>query len=350
MKELTGAERRQLIDCEQVFSAWRADEREYNTRFRGSMSWKRVGGNNYLYRKNAGAWKCLGAESAETRLTYDRFHAGREALKARLASLDRQIRAQAKISRAMDLGRVPLATARVLRRLDQIGSLGRGIRVAGTNALYAYERMAGVHFSSDLAATLDVDLLYDARGGLDLVASHLAETGLIGLLRKIDASFEPVGDGSYRAVNDKGFMVDLITPATRNPATREFRQRLGDDPGDLRAVEIEGLTWLESSPAVELVAIDERGFPLMIVAPDPRSFICHKIWVARRADRDPLKRFRDEQQAIAVCRALVAYLPDLRFDDPAVQAMPSALREEGLRLVRQVEGELGDSTSVGDWR
>jgi hypothetical protein len=53
---------------------------------------------------------------------------------------------------------------------------------------------------------------------------------------------------------------------------------------------------------------------------------------------------------MGVCRALVAYFRDLCFDDPALQAMPSAVREEGLRLVRQVESELGDSMRIGDWR
>ncbi|WP_247403406.1 MULTISPECIES: GSU2403 family nucleotidyltransferase fold protein [unclassified Bradyrhizobium] len=38
----------------------------------------------------------------------------------------------------------------------------------------------------------------------------------------------------------------------------------------LTAVQIEGLDWLQKSPAFEATAIDEKGEPVRIVAPDPR--------------------------------------------------------------------------------
>lgn len=349
MRELSGVQTRQLIDSEQVYVSWREAERDYVTRYAGSMAWKSIGGRRYLYRKTAGVWKSLGPDNEATQQTHDRFHAGRDALKARRASLEGEIRAMAPVNRAMRLGRVPWTSARVLRRLDRIGALGRGLRVAGTHAIYAYERMGGVHFGVDIVTTLDIDLLYDARGGLDIVASDLADIGLMGVLRSVDSTFAPTAADSFRAANAKGFMVDLITPSSRHPATRVFRQKLGDDPGDLSAVEIDGLAWLESSPAVEAIAIDERGYPLLIVAPDPRAFACHKLWLAQRSDRDPLKQRRDRAQAEQVARMLVTHLPGLRFDDPALGALPAEVRMAGVHLARDVGQPAPGIDGLPDW-
>jgi hypothetical protein len=350
MRELSGSERRQLIDCEQVFQAWRSAQRENIARYTGSMSWKQVGAQRYLYRKKSDAWKCIGPENAETLLAFNSFQQGRVDMRARLASLDAEIVKQAKIVRAMDLGRVPLTTAKILRRLDRAGVLGHGINVAGTNALYAYERMAGVHFDAELATTLDIDLLFDARGSLDLVSSGLADTGLIGLLGKVDKTFQLSGPGSFRAVNDKGFMVDLIMPSARNPATRKPRQSIGDGADDLTAVEIAGLKWLENGPTVEVIVVDERGAPLIMVVPDPRVFVCHKLWVAARNDREPIKRRRDWSQAAAVCAILVSHLSLPGFDDPALSAVPQPLRDDAARLEATIRRNAATAVPSDDWQ
>jgi hypothetical protein len=329
---LSGAQTRQLIDCEQAYAAFRAAQREYRQRFTGAMAWKGVGRHQYLYRKKDGVWRSLGARSPETQRSYEQFRAGRARLKARRKSLDEAIRAMAPVNRAMRLGRVPWTSARILRRLEKAGLLGQGLRVAGTHALYAYERMGGVHFHSDTVTTTDIDLLRDSRSGLSFVTSDLGDAGLIGLLRAVDASFELTEEGSFRAVNGRGFMVDLITPSLPNPATRAAAVVASSE--DLTAVEIEGLTWLENSPVVEEVAIDEKGYPLSIIAPDPRAFAFHKAWLAGREDRDPAKRRRDSAQAESVIAMLLRFQPHLRFDDPALNAFPTAVRKLGERLVR----------------
>jgi hypothetical protein len=179
---------------------------------------------------------------------------------------------------------------------------------------------------------MDIDLLYDARATLKLLTSDIRDAGLIGIIQRIDDSFMPLGEGSFRAANDKGFMVDLITPATKNPSMREFRDRIGDDKADLTAAEIEGLTWLESSPSLETIVIDEKGFPLRMVVPDPRYFAAHKAWLAQREDRPAEKRRRDAQQARAVASMIKSALPYLRFDDPALNALPADVRKLGLAL------------------
>lgn len=342
---LSAPQTRQLIDCEQIYAAYRASQREYRQRFVGAMSWKKVGGREYLYRKKDGAWMSLGPRTPETEISYARFREGRAALKARRASLDEEIRAMAPVNKAMRLGRVPWVSARILRRLEAKGLLGQAVRVAGTHALFAYERMGGVHFRSEAVTTLDIDLLFDARSGMRLLASDEGDSGLLDLIRTVDRSFALTEPGSYRAANDKGFLVGLITPAVRNPATAVRKSQSATEAGDLSPVEIEGLTWLESSPTIEQVVIDEKGYPLTIVAPDPRSFALHKAWLASRDDRDPVKKRRDKLQARLVASMVRSYLPHLGFDDPKLNALPERLRD----LSGELMGDDPPSANAAPW-
>ncbi len=323
--ELSGDQIRQIINTEQTYHAFRKARSE-RERYRGAMAWKRVRGHEYLYRKRAGVWKSLGPRSTDTELAYESFHRGRSAARERVTSLDQVIRAQAPVNRAMRLGRVPWAAARLLRRLENKGVLGHGISVVGTNALFAYERMAGTHFASSEVTTTDIDLLYDARDRLRLLAPDLRDEGLLGILQHVDDTFEMLAPGSFRAINSAGFIVDLIKPMPRDAGVTREKARLGERPDDMTAAEIEGLAWLQNSPQIDSVVVDERGFPLQISAPDPRAFALHKLWLSERPDRDPLKRRRDARQAAAVAAAVVRYLPQLPFEGEALQALPQTLR------------------------
>jgi hypothetical protein len=341
MRELDGQQLRQLIDTDQLYAAYRAAYRERRVRFAGSMVWKTIKGRDYLYKKKASQdWKSLGGHSDETVRTYERFIEGRARAAERLTELDNQIRRMAPINRAMGLGRVPATSAKLLRRLERLDLLGEGLRVAGTHALFAYERLGGVQFGSGEVATADIDLLYDARRSLGLVAPELDVNGLIGVLRKLDPSFEPIAPGSFRAANAKGFMVDLITPAARNPATASTpRVSTADD--DLVPVEIEGLTWLQNSPGLTQTVISESGYPVTMQVPDPRAFALHKAWLAQRADREPQKRRRDLAQARAVAAMLLRYAPHMSFDDASLQAFPARVRDMRDDLIRDAQMHLG---------
>ena len=347
MRMLTGQQMRQLIDAQELFASLRSAEAELEHSFRGSMTWKAIKGRDYLYRKREGDWKSLGPRSPETEQAHDAFHEGRAAMKARIAGLAAGIERMAPVNRAMGLGRVPWLSARILRRLDRQGLLAHGLRVVGTHAIYAYEGLASVHFAAEHLTTIDIDLLYDARASLRLAGPEIARTGLIGQLQKVDRSFR-VERGGFRAANDEGFLVDLIAPRPRLAASRPARSRIGDDEADQAAAEIEGLAWLENSPGVSQIVLDEKGFPLRMFAPDPRAFAMHKAWLSGRSDREPGKRRRDLAQARAVAAMLQICLPELLFDDPALGAIPAELRAQGLRLAEQARSARPDGAA--DWR
>lgn len=332
--ELFSEQIRQHIDTAQAYEVYRTSLKEYEQRFSGSMSWKKsTNDKEYLYKKTNGIWKSLGPRSPETETIYNQFHAGRDNSKERVARLAQRLDELAPVNRAMNLGRVPLLTARIVRALDKLGLMGTAIDVVGTNALFVYERMAGVHITSGLLSTQDVDLLMDSRFNLRLITKDFSHKGLIGLLQKIDHSFVPLAKNGYRAANRDGFLVDLIKPVPKDVMLSKEKTRFSADADDLQAIEIEGLSWLVNSPKTQAVVIDERGYPVAYSCPDPRAFALHKLWLSRRADRDAAKRIRDEQQARIVAELIVKRLPHLSFESSDLQALPLALRQLATELV-----------------
>jgi hypothetical protein len=68
-------------------------------------------------------------------------------------------------------------------------------------------------------ATQDVDILWDTRPARNLLTmEHPENKGLLGILRKVDKTFELLQAESFRAVNQNGYMVDLIKSEPRQRA------------------------------------------------------------------------------------------------------------------------------------
>lgn len=263
LNDLTGEQRRQLIDTQQVYEALRAANHDAKHRFAGSIRWVKRAGGEYLYRKIGKAEISLGSRNQETESTYEAFIKGRDDNKDRLKGLSDRLNRMAPINLAMNLGRVPAHAAQVLKACDDHGLLNSALIVVGTNAIFAYEALAGVQTSSGLIATGDIDLLFDARRRLSFaVKEELKPKGLIGLIQKADSSFKVLRPRGYRAANRDGYFLDLIRPEPKDVLRDELSSSLTDHPQDLEAADISGLGWLVNSPKVEAVAIDEQGFPV----------------------------------------------------------------------------------------
>jgi hypothetical protein len=209
--------------------------------------------------------------------------------------------------------------------------LGSGIRVLGTNAIYAYEAAAGVWIDPGLTTTEDIDLLFDSRGGLTFVATEdVSQRSLLQVLRRVDRSFEK-SKQAFRATNAEGYLVDLIKPM-RNPPWQSGPEMIGTDPDDLLAADIEGLGWHENAPSFEAVALDEKGEPLRIVATDPRVWAAHKLWLSKRQDRDRIKRQRDAAQARTIALLVTKYMPQLPYDMEQLRMLPKSVFQDAAFL------------------
>ena len=328
-QELSGEQTRRIVDSEQRYATYREALHKLQQSYRGSMTFKRVKGQEYLYHIVDRVGKVIGPRNEETESIARAFVEGRQRQRVRRDALRERIDAEARIDRAMGLGRAPVVVAEILRKLDRTGLLGRGISVVGTNAIFAYERMAGGSFPASLLATGDIDLLFDGRRRLRMLLREEQIDGIAGVLRKVDDSFEVVAPGAFRAANDDGFMVDLIQP--KHAAVSIPRATVGS-ADDLHAAEIEGLAWLQNVPQIERILLDEKAQPFPIIVPDPRAFALHKLWVSERPERDPAKARRDREQARLVGEIVTRYLPGRDFDDPAIAAVPASLRARAAEL------------------
>lgn len=326
VRELDSEQRREYIDLTETFQAWR-EASEHLAHYAGGMHWKTVGGHAYLIRtlNSRGRQESLGPRSEENERRYTAFHEGKERAKARVHSLREALQHRARVARAQGLGRVPEPVARVMRAFDHHPQLKARMRVIGTHALYAYEAMAGVHLEPGMVATRDVDWMWDNR--LTLSVPDLSNEGVLGLLQKKDQSFARAEHRRFAAINKDGLMVELLSPMA-SPPHKTVQRSVGTED-DLETADLEGLSWLVSSPRVEAIAVDLKGYPVEIPTIDPRAFALHKLWVADRPDRDPYKRKRDVEQAGVVGRIVSRYLPGYPMDPGAAElsGIPGRLRE-----------------------
>jgi hypothetical protein len=332
--ELNNDQRREAVNSQQRYAAYRETAARLHA-YRGSMVWNEIKGREYLVRSaydKAGIRRqsSIGPRSPETEAIKSEYDRSRSEAEKRLKDIKAVIARQTAINRAVGLARVPLIGAKIIRAIDGAGMLGSGIRVLGTNAIYAYEAAAGVLIDPGLTSTEDIDLLLDSRERLAFAATEdISEQSLLRLLQKVDHSFERSRQ-SFRAVNRDGYLVDLIKPM-RSPPWTSDHEKIGNDPGDLTAAEIEGLAWHESAPSFEAVSNDDKGEPLRIVATDPRVWAAHKFWLSKRKDRNPIKRQRDEAQARTVAQLVAKYLPHLPFV-PEQMMLPEDVFDEASPL------------------
>lgn len=345
--ELTNEQRRQLTDARQVFQAYRTAQRDQQRRFSGGMRWVSRKGREYLLRKIGSSETSLGGRSPKTEAAYDAFDSGRREIHVRLKTLARRLDDMAPVNTAVGLGRVPKITARIIRKLDEVGLLGRNIFVVGSNALYAYEMSAGILLGADVVATGDVDLLWDTRRGLRLALNEFRKDGILGLIRKVDKSFDVRSPKDFRAINTEGFYVDLICPEDRYFMSSKAPEKLGESTDDIYGAPIGGLEWLINAPKFEETVIGEDGYPLRFCCADPRVFALHKAWVSQNVGRDPVKRARDRDQAKLSAMIAVKYLGlDMMADD--LSALPAELRSQAKELMASGEGDQ-DGGSMPNW-
>jgi len=310
MKPWSNQQRLHQVNTEQLFENYRSALGHADTYTYG-MRWKTVRQTEYLFRDRdrRGNGKSLGPRTPETEAVLAAFVAGRHTAQERLRQISEKMAEQARLNKALRLNRVPRVVARVLRELDRSGLHGT-FTVIGTQALYAYEAVGGVHFLLELLASGDVDLLYDARQKLTVVSEKLDGEGLLGLLKKADKTFECVRPNGYRAANAGQFMVDLVVA----PGDMSHAESITFGQEDLVATEVPGLQWLLNSPKLDAVAIDDDGWPVPMRVPDPRAFALHKAWLSSLPLREAIKKPRDLEQARAVAALVKSEMPQYPFE------------------------------------
>ena len=319
--ELTNEQRRQLIDAQQAYTAWRPVMVELEKL--GTVRTQMSKGNRYVYEVHGTVRKSLGRENPSLIRLKTEHNARRKFLQQQTKSISKRLGVMAPVNRALGLGRMPDIAARIIRAIDREQLLGSHVIVAGTNALYAYEVATGTIIGQEHVATGDADLLWDTNQSLLLAATGVRREGLMGILRQVDRSF--TADYGYNAKNRNGYIVDLLCQENASFTTMKAGS-------DLEAVPMPGAQWLLAAPQFEQIIVGEDGWPFRIVVPEPRTFALHKLWVSRRDDRQPLKRPRDAAHARVVAELINTYIR-LPFTATDMPWLPSELK----RLLRELK-------------
>ena len=352
-REMSNEQRRQFVDVGQTFTAWREASKQFGHSYEGSyragMRWVKRNGADYLLRKYRKTERSLGPRSPETEKIQEKYMRERSRIRRRLTQTKARLDSMRRVNVALRLNRVPIEAAKVIRALDEADLLGRHVFVVGTNAMYAYEARAGILFGVDRISTQDLDVLLDARRRLTLAFSDDVRCeGIMGILRKADKTYDTGRMYGYSATNDDGYIVDLICPE-EGPVLSAPSKRLGEDFNDLEPAPIEGLQWLINAPKIEEIAIGEDGMPLHLACIDPRVFALHKKWLSLQVTRQPIKKKRDAEQAVAVAALCQSYF-NLGFDTKELSALPSSIRDLRKELSEQAAGFLEVEDSDIDQR
>lgn len=300
--------RRQYIDAQTVFTAYE-DTRNKAEEVRGGMYWKHQGKTEYLIRTSrTNSQKSLGPRSEKTEAIYAGFSARKTQLVERLADLSKELIRHQRMNRALFVGRSPQILVDIINTLTEV-KLSEHFTVVGTHALYAYEAAAGVRFvDAEALATRDVDLLWDTRKRVSFV-SQMSEldTSMLGLLKKVDQTFEIRRDQRYTAVNSKGFEVDIIRREASDGDPHPLS--MTDKEDDFYAVQAKRAGVLLSGPLFSSMIVSTSGYMARMNTISPVAFAKFKRWLAAQADREPMKKARDTLQAQLVEQLVTDYLP-----------------------------------------
>lgn len=303
---------RLLINLRQRYEVWMAAEQELAA-MPYDLRRKTVSGSTYLYeiRDRSGNGKSLGPMNESREARFQEYHERKDALQAQIKGLRPVLAESAALYRALRLPMLSSEAGPILRECDRRHLLGSHLLVVGTNAIAAYmiEANGTIALPDE---TEDFDLAWVAE------TPHDAEQRVWDMLKAVDPTFTINSERDFQARNAKAYEVELLVAPSR-------ANTLGakDQPRPMPLPEQE---WLLLGRPVDQVIGCRDGSPARIVAPDPRWFALHKLWMSAQAKRNPLKRPKDRKQGLALLDAVTIAMPHYPLDDALEASLPDELR------------------------
>lgn len=311
LRPFTDEQSRALVNLRQRYEVWRDAERAWRA-LPYDLRRKRVGEYEYLYEifDRSGNGKSLGRWDAEAERRLEAYRADKATTKDRLALTRIATDEGARLARAL---RVPLLASPagpILREADCRGLLDGDLLVVGTNALlaFAYEAVAGLGLADE---TEDFDLAWAGTERPD-------GAPVWDMLKAVDPTFTVNTERTFQARNAAAYEVELLVA----PSRAETLARR-DNP---RPVPLPEQEWLLLGKPVDQVVACRDATAARIVAPDPRWFALHKLWLSAQAKRNPLKRRKDREQGLGVLDAVAKAMPHYPLDGGFEERIPIELR------------------------
>jgi hypothetical protein len=268
---------------------------------------KRVGEREYLYevldRANNG--KSLGAMTPAREQQLTAYRETKRDLQSRRAIAFDLVGEIGRLARPMRLPMLSSEAGELLRELDRRELLGDALLVVGTNCLPAYALEAGGAIADAPDETEDFDLAW--------VAEQRGEqAALWAALKAVDPTFTVNTEREFQARNAKAYEVELLVAPSRL-TTMHAREQPRPVP-------------LLPGRRVDQVVPCRDGTAARLVVPDPRWFALHKLWLADKPSRNPLKRGKDRKQGLALLDAVAEAMPHYPLDAAFVAELPPELR------------------------
>lgn len=320
---------RLLVNLRQRYEVWIDAERALAA-LPYDLRRKTVNGHDYLYRifDRGGNGRSLGPMTPDLEVRLLAYRSEKDALKERIKGLRPALAESAALYRALRLPLLSSDAGPILRECDRRGLLGSHLLVVGTNAIAAY--MAEANGRIDLPdETEDFDLAWISQ------QEDEDEKRLWEMLKAVDPTFTVNAERDFQARNARAYEVEIVVAPSR-AATLGGR----DQP---RPVPLPEQEWLLLGRPVDHVIGCRDGSPARIVAPDPRWFALHKLWMAAQDKRNPLKRPKDRVQGLALLDAVAQAMPHYPFDDAFESALPSELTPH-FEAWREQSGHADDSS------
>lgn len=300
---------RLLANMESRYDTWRQATRQLRD---GRLTWKTSNGNDYLYRviDSRGNGTSLGPRSAQTEGLLQTY----EVAKATAATTWERLQVEGRMYRALRLPRIASYAGDLLREMDIEGLLGDHVLVVGTNALCVYAIEAGRLLDSELDATEDFDLTYVG----DLPNQSVVDRpSIFGILKQVDSTYTINSERSFQARNSRGNEVELLIAKSLDGQLSKYEK--------LRPIPLPEQDWLLPGSRVSHVVCGFDSQPARVVAPDPRWYALHKLWLSDKPQRDPLKKPKDRAQGDTVLHLVHDHLPHFPLDDEFEASLPPEL-------------------------
>lgn len=297
-----------------AYDAWLAAVRSADEHAH-RLDWKRIEGVDYLYRHfGRNGAQSLGRRNAETEALKAEYDAARPRIDHTLSELQIRLTMIAAEYRAHRLPRVHPVLGRLCREADRRGLLGSALLVVGTNAMPVYEFEAQDRFAVGLETTEDCDFAWCQQ-------AHLALTGatpFYSLLKFVDSTFTPNYERPFQARNAAAYEVELLLAPSLSSGFP------ANEP--IRPVPLPEQEWLLHGRPLTHVVFDMSNQPVRLVVPDPRWMALHKLWLANKPDRNPLKKPKDLEQGRRLLTAVRQSMPHFPFDEAFIRDVPSELQ------------------------
>jgi hypothetical protein len=312
IKPFSAEQSRLLVNLRQRYEVWRDADRALAA-LPYDLRRKHINGRDYLYRiaDRSGNGTSLGPLTAERLAAFTAYHATKDDLQKRLKTLRAPLAEMSALYRALRLPLLSSDAGPILREADRRGLLGSHVMVVGTNAIAAY--MVEANAAIDLPdETEDFDLAWVAEG------PEVSKAVVWQMLKAVDPTFTINTERDFQARNAKAYEVELLVAPSR-AATLAAK----DTP---RPVPLPEQEWLLPGRAVDQVVGCRDGTPARIVAPDPRWFALHKLWMADQPKRSPQKRPKDRLQGTALLETVAEAMPHYPLDAAFAEQLPAPLR------------------------